>query len=67
MGGCQVFQKKHYKLVIEYYVGVGGCQFARKKRYVTFGSSHVKSTDFWPFFHGSPQIILKFGKLVGIV
>ena len=32
-----------------------------------FGSFHVKSTDFWPFFHGPPPILLKFGTLVGIV
>ena len=31
------------------------------------GSFHVKSTDFWPFFHGPPPILLKFGTLVGIV
>ena len=31
------------------------------------GSFHVKSTDFWPFFHGPPPILLKFCTLVGIV
>ena len=34
---------------------------------IEFGSFHVKSTDFWPFFHGPPPILLKFGTLVGIV
>ena len=34
---------------------------------ITNGSFHVKSTDFWPFFHGPPPILLKFGTLVGIV
>ena len=27
-------------------------------------SFHVKSSDFWPFFHGPPPILLKFGTLV---
>ena len=31
------------------------------------GSFHVKSSDFWPYFHGPPPILLKFGTLVGIV
>ena len=31
------------------------------------GSFHVKSSDFWTFFHGPPPILLKFGTLVGIV
>ena len=31
------------------------------------GSFHVKSSNFWPYFHGHPPIILKFGTLVGIV
>ena len=31
------------------------------------GSFHVKSSDFWPFFHGPPPILLKFGTLVEIV
>ena len=30
-------------------------------------SFHVKSTDFLPFLHGPPPILLKFGTLVGIV
>ena len=30
------------------------------------GSFHVRSSDFWPFFHGPPPILLKFGTLVGI-
>ena len=30
---------------------------------ITAGSFHVKSSDFWPFFHGPPQILLKFGTL----
>ena len=25
------------------------------------------SSDFWPFFHGPPPILLKFDTLVGIV
>ena len=33
----------------------------------TDGSFHVKSSDFWPFFHGPPPILLKFGTLVEIV
>ena len=37
------------------------------KHDLTAGSFHVKSTDFWPFFHGPPPILLKFGTLVGIV
>ena len=31
------------------------------------GSFHVKSSDFWPFFHGPPPILLKFGTLVELV
>ena len=31
------------------------------------GSFHIKSTDFWPFFHGPLPILLKFGTLEGIV
>ena len=27
----------------------------------TSGSFHVKLIDFWPIFHGHPQILLKFG------
>ena len=32
-----------------------------------WGSFHVKSSDFWPFFHGPPPILLKFGTLVELV
>ena len=34
------------------------------KQLNTGGSFHVKSSDFWPFFHGPPPILLKFGTLV---
>ena len=33
----------------------------------TVGSFHVKSSDFLPFFHGPPPILLKFGTLVELV
>ena len=35
--------------------------------YILLGSFHVKSSDFWPFFHGPPPILLKFGTLVELV
>ena len=34
---------------------------------VSIGSFHIKSSDFWPFFHGPPPILLKFGTLVELV
>ena len=44
-----------------------GLDFMKFSVYIANGSFHVKSSDFWPFFHGPPPILLKFGTLVEIV